>query len=94
MSCTLQKLFTARFPVGYHFTVRPFAVISWTDGGASEGILSQFVMRAACPKKIRPFAATVLYHALSTAAVSFMVVPPAAWGFLWKDRQSIVIGAL
>ncbi|WP_027643817.1 hypothetical protein, partial [Enterocloster clostridioformis] len=28
--------FTARYSVGYHFTVRLFAIRGWTDGGANE----------------------------------------------------------
>ena len=47
---TSKVKFTARYPVCYHFTIRPFAVDGWTDGGANEGTWNQFIKRAAGPK--------------------------------------------
>ena len=34
--------FTARLPYSYYFTLRPFAVYGWTDGGANEEATNQF----------------------------------------------------
>jgi len=34
----------------YHFTVCPFAIRGWTDGGANEETLNQFKKRATGPK--------------------------------------------
>ena len=51
------KTFTARFPVGFHFTVRPFAVTSWTIRGANEGILKSILFTSLAPTKSSTFAA-------------------------------------
>ena len=64
----LHKRFTARFPVSYHFTVRPFVVIDWVDGGASEGIWKPILFTGLVPTKSSTFAVLQFYHIFSVFA--------------------------
>ena len=65
------QVFTARFPIGYHFTVRPFAVTSWTIPGTNVGILKSIFYSGLAPQKVfdlcRPFYFTLFYCKFSGA---------------------------
>ena len=53
---SLPERLTARSPVSYHFTVRPFVIFDWAGGGASEGIWKSILFTGLVPTKSSPFA--------------------------------------
>ena len=95
----LIKKFTARLPISYYFTVRPFVFVDWTGGGANEEVLNQFTMRAICPKRKSTLTVVFIitnylllgYYFVSILEcaylVSFMVVPLRHGDLLYFFRQ-------
>ena len=53
--------FTARLPVCYYFTVRPFAEYGWTDGGTNEEAENQVYRRTIGPSKKRFLPLSLIY---------------------------------